>query len=474
MMDNIIVIDCSHDTYRTAVVENGALVELLVDNKSDKSLVGDIYLGEIKNILPSQFAFVNIGHEKNAFLFLSDAKERVSSGRPKYRKNTPLLVQVTKDPTGGKGAYVTTQISLAGRYCVLSVSPGGNGFNAVSRKTADPREIDRLKSIAREKVDRRFGVIFRTNAQGVPSADIEAEINRHLEKFGELFSRAEYTRPPSLLYSERSPLFKNMIDLFNDRTKKILINDRAAYEQLKSFVSGFFAGAAERIEYTPEKPVFDVYGIEEQIARALSRKVWLKCGGFLIFDRTEAMTVVDVNSGKFLGSGGHQNSMMTVNLEAAAEIARQLRLRNLSGIILVDFIDVKDDENKQALMDVLTRETAKDRISVNVVGLTNLGLAEITRKKGREPLDNIMRCPCEACGGSGRDWNAGYIARKILSEAEIGIEKTHCRQVRVLTSRAAACAARGIIARGGFAYPEKIVLETEEGLPEGYSLTRVY
>ena len=379
-----IIIDDSGKISRTALLEEGKLVEIIVDDASDESLVGNIYAGLVKSILPSQFAFVDIGLAKNAFVYLSDNREvgLYKNGKLTIKPGKTLLVQVLKDPAGTKGAYVTSRLSFTGRYLVVADGQGANMPVGISKKIEDSDERDRLKSIFRNLGNE---VIVRTNAADVEQDILLSEYNESVGNFKKI-EQWQNVRPPALLHKEADGLRKAVQDLHSADVEEIVVNTTSAYEQVVSFLSNVSGANTAMKLYDGEIPIFDMYAIERQIEKAMNKRVWLKSGGFIVIERTEACMVIDVNSGKFSGKKNHEETMLQVNIEAAGAIAEQLRLRNLSGIIIIDFIDMKDPKNIKLLTDYLIEQTKKDRISVSVIGMTELGLMQLTRKKNRKPM----------------------------------------------------------------------------------------
>jgi len=387
-MNKQIIVDHGKRLTRTALLENGKLVEVIIDDEREESLVGNIYAGLVKSILPSQFAFIDVGLEKNAFIYLSDNREAglYENGKLTIKMGQTLLVQVLKDPAGTKGAYVTSRLSFAGRYMVVTkVLADSVASIGISKKIEEADERARLKSVFKN-LDSGVEIIVRTNAENVEEDTLLHEYKILFDNFDKL-KEWQNILPPALLHKESVGLRKAVLDLLCEGVGEIIVNTGEAYEQVNECISDV-SGECKTIElYGGEIPIFDMYAIERQLEKATNKRVWLKSGGFLVIERTEACIVIDVNSGKFSGRKNHEETMMQVNLEAADAIAEQLRLRNLSGIIIIDFIDLKDPHNTKLLIDRLAAETKKDRLSVNVVGMTELGLMQLTRKKIRKPLE---------------------------------------------------------------------------------------
>lgn len=391
-MDKIII-DCSKNIIKTAVVDEKGLVELIIDKRDERSLVGNIYAGVVRNILPNQFAFVDIGQDKNGFLFLNDIKEsRLYSSNQKLliKNGIHILVQVVKDSSGEKGAYLTTQLSFSGRLCVLLLTGNSKGSVSVSKKITNNKECKRLKQIAAEILPKGYNLIIRTNCAGKAPEEIESELRALLKKSEDIAKRWEYLKPPCIVDCEENIISKNLRDLYNQNTIEVVINDSKEAENARISVKHYFQGAQNRIKHYEKDDIFEYYNINDSIKKILNKKVWLSSGGFVVIEKTEACFVIDVNSGKFLGNKNHEQSALKLNIEACREIARQIRLRNLCGIIIIDFIDMKNPASKEKLIHEFTAELKKDRISTNIAGMTNLGLIEVTRKKTRVPVFNML------------------------------------------------------------------------------------
>ncbi len=411
-----IYIDSLGSRLRTAVTEETALLEIIHEDKSKKIVVGNMYTGIIQNILPSNFAFVDIGDEKNAFLYLSDRKEdklyEYNDAKRKrelsIKQGQSITVQVLKEANGEKGATVTTQLSFSGRSAVLMYNATDVG---VSKKVEDEEERKRLKQIARDILPEGYGIILRTNCAGKPEAHIREEIDRLLCVSKTVLQGGQFVKAPARIYEGLPETMKIVRDLFTEGLDKIIVNDEKIYTMLLEYIE-----KTENLElYTGDIPLFDNFLIEKQIEKALNQKVWLKSGGFIIIEETEACVVIDVNTGKFTDKN-HEHVVVKTNEEAAKEVAKQIRLRNLSGMIIVDFIDMEKEEHKKSVMDVFKNELKKDRSSTSVVGMTKLGLMQLTRKKIGEPLSAILTKECTCCGGTGQVLNEEYLAFKIRNE----------------------------------------------------------
>ncbi|MFF2390229.1 Rne/Rng family ribonuclease [Agromyces sp. NPDC058104] len=392
------------------VLEDGVLVEHYVARNQDASLIGNVYLGRVQNVLPSmEAAFVDIGRGRNAVLYSGEvdwdaAAENGEKNQPRrielaLKPGDRVLVQVTKDPVGHKGARLTSQISLPGRYLVYV--PNGS-MNGISRKLPDT-ERARLKKILKEVLPENQGVIVRTAAEGATEEQLTLDVNRLIAQWADISKTLEKVQAPALLHSEPDLLIKIVRDVFNEDFQKMVIEGDEARQTIERYLRAVAPDLLERVEaYAGERDSFDEFRISEQIEKALDRKVWLPSGGSLVIDRTEAMTVVDVNTGKFVGSGGNLEETVTKNnLEAAEEIVRQLRLRDIGGIIVVDFIDMVLESNRDLVLRRLVECLSRDRTKHQVAEVTSLGLVQMTRKKLGLGLLESFSEPCEVCAGRG-------------------------------------------------------------------------
>ena len=403
-----------------AVLEDGIVVEHFVTSAASASLVGNIYLGIVQNVLPSmEAAFVDIGRGRNGVLYAGEVNWEAAGLGGSNRKIEQALkpgdyvvVQVSKDPVGHKGARLTTQVSLAGRYLVYVPGASSTG---ISRKLPDT-ERQRLKEILREVVPSDAGVIIRTASEGVKEDDIRADVNRLQERWTQIAERAQDTKEKAAgaavaLYEEPDVLVKVIRDLFNEDFGQLIVSGDDAWTTINEYVSSVAPELVSKLnKYEPAESaegvagpdIFAVHRIDEQLAKAMDRKVWLPSGGTLVIDRTEAMTVVDVNTGKFTGSGGNLEQTVTKNnLEAAEEIVRQLRLRDIGGIVVIDFIDMVLESNRDLVLRRLTEALARDRTRHQVSEVTSLGLVQLTRKRLGTGLIEAFSTTCPHCSGRG-------------------------------------------------------------------------
>lgn len=406
-VDRQMVVRTTDDRIQIGVLEDGVLVEHYVARSSESSLIGNVYLGRVQNVLPSmEAAFVDIGRGRNAVLYSGEVDWSEFEGSANARRiekalkpGDLVLVQVTKDPVGHKGARLTSQISLPGRFLVYV--PGG-AMNGISRKLPDT-ERARLKKILKEVLPSGAGVIVRTAAEGAAEDQVTGDVERLTRQWESIQSRVAKGSGPALLHSEPDMLIKIIRDVFNEDFHKLVISGEETYLTIEQYLEQVAPELLERVErYAGDRDAFDEFRISEQIVKALDRKVWLPSGGSLVIDRTEAMTVVDVNTGKFVGSGGNLEETVTKNnLEAAEEIVRQLRLRDIGGIIVVDFIDMVLESNRDLVLRRLVECLGRDRTKHQVAEVTSLGLVQMTRKKLGLGLLESFSEPCEVCAGRG-------------------------------------------------------------------------
>ncbi|HEX4789179.1 MAG TPA: Rne/Rng family ribonuclease, partial [Actinospica sp.] len=407
-VERIMVVRQSAGRTQIGVLEDGVLVEHYVNRESSVSYVGNVYLGKVQNVLPSmEAAFVDINKGRNAVLYAGEVNFDAAglSGQPRriesaLKSGQSVLVQVTKDPIGHKGARLTSQISLPGRFLVYI--PGGS-MMGISRKLPDT-ERARLKQILKKVVPEDGGVIVRTAAEGASEQELSQDVARLVAQWEEIERKAKTASAPALLSGEPDLTVRVVRDIFNEDFSKLIVSGDTAYKTVHEYLSGVAPELAQRAEqWTSETDVFSVYRIEEQLAKALDRKVWLPSGGSLVIDRTEAMVVIDVNTGKFTGQGSSslEETVTRNNLEAAEEIVRQLRLRDLGGIVVIDFIDMVLESNRDLVLRRLLECLGRDRTKHQVAEVTSLGLVQMTRKRVGQGLLEAFSEPCEHCNGRG-------------------------------------------------------------------------
>src|SRR5690554_1438396 len=405
------LINIGHNETRMAALEDGRLVELSIERSHTQKHVGNIYRVKVENVLPGmQAAFVDIGMEKNAFLYVDDlhnpktqengdTSEQVTKISDLLREGQELIVQMVKEPIGSKGARVVTNLTIPGRYLVLMPTVD---YVGVSRRITDEKERERIKSLVMEIKPKNMGLIVRTAAEGIEEKELVSDLKFLSNLWSKIQKKAKKGPTPVLLYHDHDLLYRILRDLFTEEIDSLVIDDVSAYEKALELLNTLSPGLKSRVKmFRGDLPLFDVYRVETQIEEALKRKVWLDSGAYLVFDQTEALTVVDVNTGKFIGSTCLEDTVLLTNLAAAEEIARQICLRNLGGIIIIDFIDMGSEENRRQVLETFTQELAKDKIRTNVLGFTPLGLLEVTRKKTRPSLREQLQEPCPHCEGTG-------------------------------------------------------------------------
>lgn len=413
---------------RLAVVEDDKLCELYYERPGNENLSGNLYLGRVQNVLPGMnAAFVDIGLDKNAFLYAGDIPvdpreaedwaDRMRSARIEkmLHAGQELLVQVVKEPGGTKGCRVSSHVTVPGRMTVLlpTVSYAG-----ISRKIADPAERERLHAIASAMVaESGMGVIVRTAAQGVDAGALRADYEAACALWREIESRARIARAPKRIHSDGNLALRAVRDLLDDSVAALRVDGDALFARTMRYARMLAPKFADRVApYAGETPLFDLYRVDVQADRRMGRHIWLKSGGSIVIDETEALTVIDVNTGKFVGGKSFDDTVFRLNCEAAQEIARLLRLRDVGGIIVIDFIDMESQSDRDALFKLVTELMAADRNRTNVVGFTGLGLMEMTRKKVRRPLTKQLMHICSACGGRGVVPSYETTARRAIRE----------------------------------------------------------
>ena len=410
-----ILVSVDQSETRAAVIEDGDVVEIYVERPATQRIFGNIYKGIVENVLPGmEAAFVNIGLEKNAFLYAGDtgglwrdklgddgARPRVRNIREVLRPGQEVMVQVVKEAIGTKGARLTTNITLPGRRLVLMPT---TDYTGVSRRIEDERERTRLRNFLETIKIPGMGLIVRTVADGCRNEELVQDVEFLSRLWSRINERQREQAAPSLLHKDFGLVFRIVRDMLNEEVTGLLIDYRYEYDRIMDILGIMSPESKSKVRLYQDrgKPLFEAYGVEAEIDKALRRKVWLKCGGHVIIDQTEALVCVDVNTGKFTGATSLADTVLRTNLEAAAEIARQLRLRDLAGIIVVDFIDMERSEHRQQVIDALESAVQRDRTKVHVLGLTQLGLVEMTRKKVQQGLEAVLSRPCPYCEGRGR------------------------------------------------------------------------
>jgi ribonuclease G len=428
-----ILVSAAKDETRVALVEDGVVVEFYVERPSSQKIAGSIFLGKVTNVLPGmQAAFIDIGEEKNAFLYVddailppnledTDAAPELKSRRKKtitelVKPGQEVMVQVVKEAIGTKGARVTRHVTFPGRYMVLMPTVS---YVGVSRRIVDDEERKRLRQIARDLKPKDMGIIIRTVAEKKTKEELERDLQFLLKVWDKVQKRARSSKAPCLIHSDLGLTFRVVRDELNQETTRMLVDDVNTYSRILDLLDSVSPEMKERVIYYRDReyPLFQLYGVDAAVERALGRQVWLKSGGYLVIDKTEALTVIDVNTGRYVGNKNLADTVFKINMEATEEIARQLRLRDIGGIIVVDFIDMEIPEHRQKLLAEMEKQLRHDHTKTVVVGLTGLGLVEMTRKKVRQSIDAVMMRMCPYCGGKGivlsEETVAGRVRREI-------------------------------------------------------------
>jgi len=450
-MKKEIIINAAANETRIAITEDGRLAELFVENPSKEKMVGDIYLGRVAKVMPGiKAAFIDLGLGQDGFLHFSDIGNRfdeyqtmlgdedeenesvaveqnsteggapavVLPERPRHPsptsqaaenrqpakdihldKGQEIIVQITKEPVGKKGVRVTSEVSLAGRYLVLLPFDGRIG---ISKKITSYKEKRRLRRIVQNILSQGFGVIIRTVADGKEEEALKTDLEDLIRTWREIERSAKTENPPALLYKDMSTTSSVIRDLFSNDVERVVVDSKKLHKDIRAYIKYTSPQLLDKVELHRDKlPLFDVYGIEKELETSLSRKVWLKSGGYIIIEQTEAMVVIDVNSGRYAAKREQELNSLRTDLEAAREITRQLRLRDIGGIIVCDFIDLDDEKNKRKVFEELKKEFRRDRAKVTVLPMTEFGLVQITRQRVRQNILHSFTEPCPACGGTG-------------------------------------------------------------------------
>lgn len=422
---------------RVALLEGGNLVELLIDRGDNRGFVGNVYKGKVVRVLPGmQAAFVDIGMERAAFLYVGDiqpqnlhlhidedethvvppaidltqvtttqdlARTTNRAGQPPIqdllKEGQEIVVQVAKDPIGTKGARLTTHIALPGRYLVFMPTVEHIG---ISRRIDKDKERRRLRDFVERNRPEGGGFIVRTVCDKQPLENLKADIDYLLSTWEKIQNASKTAKAPAALHKDSGLVLRSVRDLFDDEISRMVVDDKAVFDEVSAFVANFMPRFRDRVHYyRGAEPIFDTYGVETQVKRSLGRKVWLKSGGYLVVDQTEALMAIDVNSGKFVGTNSLEDTTLQINLEAVEEVVHQLRLRNMGGLIVIDFIDMDQEDNRDKVYKALDSGLRKDRARTNILKISELGLVEMTRKRVQEGLDRYLTEACPVCGGTG-------------------------------------------------------------------------
>lgn len=463
-MNKEILVDANAFNIRVAVVEDGTPVELYVEQEGSERLVGNIYLGKVQNVLPGmQAAFIDIGLEKNAFLYAGDvfspgdAYDELDS-IPETKKigdmlkpGQSILVQVAKDPIGTKGARVTTHLTLAGRSLVLMPTVD---YVGVSRRIEKEEERNRLRKIIKELKPKDVGIIVRTASAGRTKEAFQEEIESLQKLYQDIQTRAIKVKAPKLLHEEQSLLFRTVRDLLMKDVDRVFVNDIPTFEKIKEIADVMAPKLKPRILYKDSEALFDRYDTESKIEKALSRKVWLKSGGYLIIDRAEALTVIDVNTGKFVGKDNLEKTITATNCEAAEEIALQLRLRDIGGIVIIDFIDMETEAHRQLVLQTLKNAMHDDHTRSHVFGFTHLGLVELTRKKTGRSIGDTLKVTCPCCEGEAKVLSPYSVFNRLRKQTLQILKGTKVRRMYIEVHPTVKEAMEKLQKRNGVLFPE--------------------
>ncbi len=439
-MSTEVLINITPQESRVAIVDNGILQEVSIERNRNLGLVGSIYKGIVRRVLPGmEAAFVDIGQDKAAFLHaanLNNSKNENGDLLPissLLHEGQVIFVQVIKDSLGTKGARLTTQISVPARYLVLL--PNSNTVG-VSTRIEDEEEKDRLKSVLTElNSDAHFGLIARTAAEGCSAYDLHTDLDYLLRQWSMIEEHSKKAKNAQCVYYDLSLPKRMLRDMVGIDIEKVSIDSGETCRSVLDYTREMMPEMESKvIQYTGERPIFDLYGIEDEIKKALQRKITLKSGGYLIFDQTEAMTTIDVNTGGFVGHVNLEETIFKTNLEAAQALARQLRLRNLGGIIIIDFIDMVEPEHRSKVLVALEKSLGKDRNKSHVCDVSPLGLVEMTRKRTRESLEHLMCEPCQSCDGQGYIKTAETVCYELFREILREARQYDARELLVLAS----------------------------------------
>lgn len=445
---NQIVINIDEFQSRAAIIEDGKVVEILIEREEEGRINGSIYKGKVANVLPGmESAFVNIGLEKNGFLYVNDLREFeekyldgiLNSSRPIediLNVGDDVVVQILNEPSGTKGARVTTHFTIPGKYLVLMPN---NDHIAISKKIKDEKERERLESIFKEIKPENMGVIIRTAAFGKSEFHFEREIEYLVKKWEDIEKKIKGAKIGEVLYKDNGIITTVLRDIFSNDIDELIVDNEDVYWEVIDYINAFSEKTLKTkiklYKDGKEKDIFDLYGINEEIDKALNEVVWLECGGYLVIQKTEALISIDVNTGKNTGSLNLEETVVNTNIEAAKEIPRQLRLRNFGGIIIIDFIDMRVEEDKIKVLEALEKHLQKDRIKNNIVHFTDLGLVEMTRKRSGKPLAYYFQEVCPCCNGTGKIKSKDALIHELMKEIKICSEDKDISTIKVRLSK---------------------------------------
>lgn len=445
---NQIVINIDKFQSRAAIIENKKVIEILIEREEEGRINGSIYKGKVANVLPGmESAFLNIGLEKNAFLYVNDLREFeekyldgiCNSNRPIEDILTvgdEVVVQVLNEPRGTKGARVTTHYTLPGKYLVLMPN---NDHIAISKKIKDEDERSRLEEIFKDIKPENMGVIIRTAAFGKSVFHFEREIEYLVKKWEDIEKKTKNAKIGEILYKDNGVVTTVLRDIFSNDIDELVVDNEEVYWEIIDYINAFSEKTLKTkiklFKNEDEKNIFEVYGVDKEIENALKEEVRLECGGSLVIQKTEALISIDVNTGKNTGSYNLEQTVLNTNLEAAREIPRQLRLRNLGGIIIIDFIDMRLEEDKIKVLEELEKNLSKDRIKNNIVHFTDLGLIEMTRKRTGKPLYNYFQERCPVCEGTGKIKSKDAVIHEMMGEIKICTKDEDINKIKVVLSK---------------------------------------
>jgi ribonuclease G len=449
-MASELIINVTFNETRIAFLENGVLVEFFIEKKNDNSMVGNIYKGKVARIVPGMdAAFVDIGLAKSAFLYVGDIildkmmyeeyddsdyhvtlNERIEGV---LEEGQELTVQVSREPIGQKGTRVTSKVTLPGRLLVLM--PGTEHIG-VSRRIEQEEERKKLATMLKDEIcPKGYGLIARTASEGKSKEELEADLNFLKRIWESIQEKAKTVRAPSILHQDLGIIFRVIRDLHSHNLKKIIVDDAFVYERVGEFLKDYLPEQGCEVVFFDEKdPIFEVFGIEIEIAKLLHKKIWLKSGGYIVLDYTEALTVIDVNTGRYLGKKDLEDTILRTNLEAVKEIAYQIRLRNIGGIIIIDFIDMERKESRETVFQALIDALKKDRIKTFAYPISELGLVQITRKRTRHNIVNLLTEICPTCEGSGYIKSRYTVCYEVLRELRSHCSKEGGKRINVYLS----------------------------------------
>ena len=466
-MSSEIIINANPRETRVGVMESNVAVEFYIDHKRDEDIVGNIYKGRVTRVLPGmQVAFVDIGQGKAGFLYVSDVdildimeehenlltkkdnedteKEDINFQRRRNKKDfdrsylieevlqegQEILVQVSKNPLGTKGARITTYITLPGRYLVFMPTIDHIG---ISRRIEDEEERKRLKKVIQDIRGTDAGYIVRTVGEGKNKEEFESDINFLGKLWSDIKNKAENSTVPALIYKDLDLIYRTLRDLFTQDVDQLIVDSPQVYERCRDFADSYMPSFKSRVKLHNEKePIFEAYGLEMEIEKALRRKVWLKSGGYITIDQTEALVAIDVNTGKYVGKENPEETILKTNLEAAKEIVCQLRLRNIGGLIVIDFIDMESDSNKEKVFQVLEQAVKTDRSRTNILKISELGLVEMSRQRVRESINRILCQPCPYCDGKGSIKSSKTICYEVFDKIQRAMENNNSNKKKIL------------------------------------------